>query len=60
MLAILAATEGLTKSGFAQQPLKFVMNPSGSEEVPPVPTETFSKNMTFKSWKSDVTVGLLW
>jgi hypothetical protein len=39
MLAILAATEGLTKSGFAQQPLKFVMNLSGSEEVPPVQTE---------------------
>jgi hypothetical protein len=38
-LAITIATEGLTNSAFAQQPLKFIMNLSGSEEVPPVPTE---------------------
>ena len=38
-LGITAATEGLTNRGFAQQPLKFVMNLSGSEEVPPVQTE---------------------
>ena len=39
VLAITAVTEGLTNSVLAQQPLKFVINLSGSEEVPPVQTE---------------------
>jgi hypothetical protein len=38
VLAITAATEGLTNSVLAQQPQTIVMNLSGSEEVPPVQT----------------------
>jgi hypothetical protein len=38
-ITIMATGGGSPNSVFAQQPLKFVMNLSGSEEVPPVQTE---------------------